>query len=206
MQLMHINELITNKLHLFLNRELLVRVLAITYSHIQGTTVCTKSVYIGVIMVYWYRRRRRHHHHQHHHHELWSVRRSACSLSLKVKLVLPSFPGASYVSLPPCPILQCLFGYPVCARSLYVFVAILVGTVFLRKEGGNPTTRLTLRNASNLSGVHANLLIKPSQGRNGKTVDRLVALYFASYSLTKLCANAVCSFVYILVLPEDSYK
>jgi hypothetical protein len=35
-----------------------------------------------------------------HHDELWSVRRSACCLSLKVKPVLPSFPQASYASLP----------------------------------------------------------------------------------------------------------
>jgi hypothetical protein len=45
-----------------------------------------------------------HHHHHHHHHELWSVRRSVCSLSLKVKLVLPSFPLASYASLTLWPI------------------------------------------------------------------------------------------------------
>jgi len=30
-----------------------------------------------------------HHHHHHHHHELWRFRRSACFLTLKVKLVLP---------------------------------------------------------------------------------------------------------------------
>jgi hypothetical protein len=55
-----------------------------------------------------------HHHHHHHHHELGSIRRSACSLSLEMKLVLPSFPWASYASFPVWPIFQCLFGYPVC--------------------------------------------------------------------------------------------
>jgi hypothetical protein len=40
-------------------------------------------------------------------------------LSLEMKLVLPSFPWASYASLPLWPIFQCLFGYPVCVHSLY---------------------------------------------------------------------------------------
>jgi len=50
--------------------------------------------------------------HHHHHLELWRVRRSACSLTLKVKSVLPSFLGASYASPPFGLILQCLLGYP----------------------------------------------------------------------------------------------
>ena len=54
----------------------------------------------------------------HHCHQLWRVRHSACSLALKVTLVLPSFPRASYIS-PPCKFkLHCLFGYPVFVHSL----------------------------------------------------------------------------------------
>jgi hypothetical protein len=43
--------------------------------------------------------RNHNHHHCHHHHELWSVRFSAYSLNVKVKLALPSFSRASYASL-----------------------------------------------------------------------------------------------------------
>ena len=54
----------------------------------------------------------------HHHHELWRVWCGACSLNLKVKLVLPSFPRTPYISLPFLLILQCLFGYPLFVSSL----------------------------------------------------------------------------------------
>ena len=62
--------------------------------------------------------------HHHHYHELWSVRRSGCSLNLKVKLIFSSFNLASYVS-PSCRfILQCLFGYPLCVHSFSVLQPI----------------------------------------------------------------------------------
>jgi hypothetical protein len=61
------------------------------------------------------------HYHHYHHQDLWRVRHSACSLSLKVKLILPSVPRSSNVSLPLSPTFQCLFVYPVCVHSLYVY-------------------------------------------------------------------------------------
>jgi hypothetical protein len=61
-----------------------------------------------------------HHHHHHHHHELWRVRCSACSLTLKVKLVPPLFPRASYIS-PLRLILHCLLGLnSLCIRCIYL--------------------------------------------------------------------------------------
>lgn len=53
-----------------------------------------------------------------HHHELWRVRPSACSLTLKVELVPPSFPRACYISPPFRFILQYLLG---CLLSLSTF-------------------------------------------------------------------------------------
>ena len=62
----------------------------------------------------------------HHHHELWRVRRSSCSLALKVKLVPSPFSGTSYISPPLRYILQCLFRYPVCVRSLWMLQPLLL--------------------------------------------------------------------------------
>jgi len=51
-------------------------------------------------------------------YELRRVGHSACSFTVKVKLVPPSFPWASYISPPFRFILQYMLGYPVFLHSL----------------------------------------------------------------------------------------
>jgi hypothetical protein len=57
------------------------------------------SMFLSMLSVYT---QDNHHHHHHHYyrHELWKLRRIICSLTLKVKLVLPSFLWGFYIFRP----------------------------------------------------------------------------------------------------------
>ena len=59
-------------------------------------------------------------HHHHHHHVQEGLGLIPVPCILKMKLVPPSLPWSSYVSLSFWFILQCLFRYPVCVHPLYV--------------------------------------------------------------------------------------
>ena len=58
--------------------------------------------------------------HHHHHHVQEGLGLIPVPCILKMKLVPPSLPRASYVSSSFWFILQCLFRYPVCVHPLYV--------------------------------------------------------------------------------------